>query len=242
MVIQLLLIQAVTMVLLVLGLRFIFYRNLNAALARLKRLHEENLTKEEELKKHLDEAALQREQLLVQAHEESERIVKETRDKMDAAVLQSRGEAKLQVQKILDEAQGEEKRFREELRERADRAAAETALRLLRIVFTGESFLSLQTSLIASLLQEVRTLDASKFTVKSGPVKISTAKTLAPAERAAFSKVLEEKTGNGGPIEETLDEALIAGVVIHIGALTLDGSLRNRLERALPYLEADQKS
>jgi F0F1-type ATP synthase delta subunit len=241
MLIQLLVIQAVTMALLVLGLRFIFYRHLNSALARLKRLHEENLTKEEELKKQLEDAAREREQSLAQAREEAERIVKEAREKMDASVLQSRGEAKLQAQKILDEARREEKLFREEVLARAGHEAAETALRLLRIVFTGESFLTLQTSLIASLLEEVRGLDASKFTVTSGAIKISTAKKLAPGERAAFSKVLEEKIGRGGPIEETLDEELIAGVVIRIGALTLDGSLRNRLEHALPYLKADQR-
>ena len=49
---------------------------------------------------------------------------------------------------------------------------------------------------------------------------------------------MSAKLGSPTKVQERLDESLIAGLVIKLGGLVIDGSLKNKLNHALKALQA----
>ena len=62
---------------------------------------------------------------------------------------------------------------------------------------------------------------------------------LTDQEKKAIKKILSAKLGRELSLEEKLDETLIVGLLIEIGSLIIDGSLRNRLKKAVRYLKKE---
>lgn len=61
-------------------------------------------------------------------------------------------------------------------------------------------------------------------------VVVCSAKPLSDAYYTQLSREIEQTTGRKVAIDKQIDETLIAGVLLHIGARTIDGSLKGRLD------------
>ena len=48
--------------------------------------------------------------------------------------------------------------------------------------------------------------------------------------------MLAEKLGFAPNLEEAIKEELIGGLILEIGGLVIDGTLKNKLQRIIPYL------
>ncbi len=237
---QLLIIQVITFVGLLLVLRALFQRQLSVALARLRRLHEENLAREEELKKELEQAKIDKEKELAKAKEEAEAIIKEAKDKSEKMSLDSQAQAKEIVQKNLEQAKIEQAKLEKELLGKYQERAVELAIRMLQVTFTEQGKEMLQHQLISELLDEMQNLEQEKFTVKTKEIKILSAYPLSKIEREKLLHILCDKVGMAVELQEVNDPGIIMGLVVQIGALTIDGSLRNKLKKIIPYLKTEE--
>ncbi len=237
MMLQLLGIQIVTFIVLILILRMLFGRQLNVALTKLRRLHEENLVREEQLKAELEEARLKKEQELAQAKEEADRIVKEAKIKSEKLGADIQKQAREQGQKIMDQSQLELKRLENDLESKYQARAVDLSVKLLKATFTGHGQEILQHQLIAELIDELKKLDKSQFTVKSKEAKVLSAYPLTRDEKASLDSILSEKMGMKIALEETINHDVIAGLIIQIGALTIDGGLKNKIKKVVPFIK-----
>jgi ATP synthase F1 delta subunit len=61
-------------------------------------------------------------------------------------------------------------------------------------------------------------------------VKVVSAFALSGEEEALLKKKLKEKLGSEFELKQEIDESLISGVVVNVGSLILDGSLRFKIE------------
>ncbi len=234
---QLVIIQVVTFVGLIIVLRILFYGQVNSALARLKKLYQENLLKEEELKRSLDDVKLEKEKELAAAKEEAKEIVKEARSRAERTALETESRAKAEALRQLELAKGEIEKSRDDVLARSHEKAIELSVEMLKMTFTGRGREALQHQLISELIDEIDGINKARFTIKAGDVKISSAEPLHAEERGKLSKILKDKIGTAVHIEESVDKGMIAGFIIRIGALTVDGSLKNRLRKTIPYLK-----
>jgi F-type H+-transporting ATPase subunit delta len=82
-------------------------------------------------------------------------------------------------------------------------------------------------------LREVASAVGAAFDRKSGTteVTITSAQPLDDATRAKLHAALERSAGGKVRITESVDAALIGGVMVKIGATVYDGSLRTKLEK-----------
>lgn len=240
MIVQLLVIQVVTFIGIIIVLRILFYRQLNSAVARLKHLHEENLKREEELKKEIEETKSEREKELAKAKEEAAGIIKSAKDRAGKASQDTAMEAREHAKRILEQSKAELKKFENELANKYQDKAVELSSKMLKFAFTEQGREFLQHQLLSEVIDEIKKLEHGKFTVKTKKVEVSSAYPLNKEEKSKISHILSEKVGVGVELHESTEPGLIAGLIIKIGALTIDGSIKNKLKKVIPYIK-DEK-
>lgn len=238
MVIQILLIQIATFVGLVLVLRLLFYRQLNAALNRLKGLHEDNLKKELVLKNEIEATKKQREKELLKAQEEAAAIIKEARVKAERLVNEMQINAAVQIEAAVEQNAATLQALQDDLLERQGQQVIESSHELFKLILTVGGKENFHRALVVELIREISAIEKSGFPVPAPAVDISCAYPLEAGEKQRLQEILNEKTGGIPGIREAVDESLIAGLVLQLGPMTIDGSLRNRLRKAAELLKS----
>lgn len=237
MLIQLIIIQLITFIGLIFVLRVLFYRHLNSALTRLKNLHEENLSREEELKKELQEAQRQKEEELLNAKKQAERIIQEAKDRSLNIGVDMQSQAREQSQRIIEKAKEQTGILEAELKSKSMEQAVELSMEIFKFLFTEQGKQAFQRQLAAELIDEIGKISEDKFTVKKKEVSVVSASRLEKEDKIKLNRILSEKIGMAVEIEESVSPDIIAGLVVHIGALVIDGSLRSKLKKIAPYLK-----
>lgn len=69
-------------------------------------------------------------------------------------------------------------------------------------------------------------------------VQVATAAPIAAAEQQKLTQALEKRFGRKVRVHATVDPALIGGAIVRAGDLTIDGSVKSRLERLAYELTA----
>lgn len=240
MLIPLLIIQVVTFVAIVLLLRVLFYRNLKGALSRLGDLHEKNLIKEEELKKELDLAKQERQTEVAQGNAEAKEIVERTKKEAESLKMNLEEEARQEAKKIIEHAEEISEKSRQGIMAEVRKQALELSVQMIKSTFTAQGKENLQRMLIDEVISEIDSLGKDRFTVTTNEVKVTSAFSLTETERQNLKKILSGKLNSSAVLEEHIDPELVTGLVLEIGALVIDGSLKNRLSRAMAYLKGER--
>lgn len=239
MLIQLLIIQIITFIALLFVLRLLFRRNLDTALNRLNALHEENLVKEAQLTQELKRAQEEKEAEVKKGREEGAALVEEAKKEALKLRLKIEGEARAQAEKIIEEGKEEVKKLKEKLSKEIQNQSLELALNLIAKTFTEKNKEDLQHQFITEIIDEVAQLPRERFTVSTDKVRVISSYSLEDTQRRNLEKVLEEKLGTHSRLEEIINKELISGLILEIGGLVIDGSLKNRLRKAI--LELNHK-
>ena len=233
MAIQLVLIQILTFVIVIIALRFLFGSHLKTALNRLQVLHQESLEKEEILNKELEKARIQSQGEISRAKEEAKLIVDTAKRNAEKIALEAAEGAQLQTKKMMAEASERAKKMEAEVSAGAQEKALELAQELIKATFTSKGQAILHGQLIDELIDDLRAVDKSRLSVKVDRAEIMTSAPLTPEEKKKLKDILVSKLGYELPLEEKIDETLIVGIVIKLGGLVADGSLKNKLNKTL---------
>lgn len=229
---QLLILQVFFFILLMWALKRLFHGHVLAAIARVDKLQKQNEAREEAIRR--------AEQISTTAIEDARRALNEEtarrRAKAEEEAEEIRNSARALVDNercLLEDAarrkeQALERRFEEEAAERAARKAAET----IRAAFSPAMLEGLHASLTGDLLESLGTLEARSLR-GDGPVAVRTAFPLTAAQKESLKSRLSRLLDGASPsLKEEVDSSLLAGFSLAIGQRVLDGTLKNRLERA----------
>lgn len=92
-----------------------------------------------------------------------------------------------------------------------------------------------------SLLPDIIDAVDSEISERKGEVKavVTSARRLTPAQAKKLAENLKEVTGSDVDIELKEDESIIGGLVIKVGSMLIDQSVKTRLERLERALKSD---
>ncbi len=104
-------------------------------------------------------------------------------------------------------------------------------------VFTGGNNEVLQNQFLNEIIEEIAKLSRETFFVATHTVKATSSVALNDVQRERLKIVLKEKFGSSIVLTESVDNALICGIVLELGGLIIDGTLKNKLRRAVVLLK-----
>lgn len=237
-IIQLLIFQAVSFVGLVVVLRRLMGRHATTATAHLQGLTQEYLRKHEEVKKRLEEAEKQYQQLLAKSQEEAHQLkdqaLKEAESRRQVILEEAHQEAERIVQQAM---QTREARLKE-LENSMEARALERACELIQEILPQELRQSIQAHWLDELIQHGLTNGvALKTREKVQEAEVVSALPLIAAQREKLLQKIETILGHPVTLRESVDPSIIAGLTVTVGHLVLDGSLVSKLRKRVHHVQ-----
>ncbi len=232
--IQLILIQVLTFGVIIVVLRFLFGSQLREALKRLQELHQESLEKEEVLNKEIERARTLSQSEIARSKDEAKRIIENARRNAEHLAEEARNQAQVQVRKMMAEAAEHVKTLEVEAAAASEEKALDVAQQLVAETFTERGNAALHRELVEEFLDELERVEPERLCVEmDAAIQVSVARPLPEDQRRRLEAILAGKRGAATPLRETEDPGLITGIILNLGGLVIDGSLKNRMKKAL---------
>ena len=211
--------------------------HLDSALKRLKVLQQENLAKEAKLKEEIEKAQEQGRAQIEDSKRRAEEILEVAKKEAQRLSGSLEGEARREAERIVRGGREETDRLRRRLLAEIETKALNLSIQMIEYTFSSGGKEVLQRQFTEEIIGEIEGIEESKFSVKTENIKIRTACPLSEGQKEVIKKTLSGKLGMAVKLAEKIDEELIAGIIIQIDSLVIDGSLRNRLKKIILHLK-----
>ncbi len=214
-------------------IRFYLFRNVTDVTSRLDKLSEDHSRKEEAARQTLAEAEQKASAMLARA----EKDVSDMKIKGEKEIQIEREQvikaARLQSDHIVQQANKTRDFLLAELDEKVREAAIVQACELVQQVIPDNLRRGVHVLQVRHMLGGgLQGLAAANFPAGPGDVHITSAYDLAEDERDNLHNELRTRVGMGAQISDETDPSLIAGLVITVGGLVIDGSLKHSIQEA----------
>ena len=235
---QLILIQVITFAILVFLLRQFLYKQNSQALERLQQLYQENLKREEDLKNGQETADQQLKEKIAQHNEEIGKLKAAGEvdiQKMHEEVL---AKAKEEAKKIVDTAEAKREQIKASLVSEMEEKALVLAFDIIGHIFTAQVAQGIHHQLINEFIEEIEKSDGQRMQINVETAEIAAPYPLTQVQEENLKNILSSKMGRSVNIKGTIDQEIVAGMVVRLENLVLDGSLRNKLKGTLAYVRS----
>ncbi len=226
-------VHVVVLVVLVVAIRMALQASANKAVARVRQIEEDVRKREEDLRGEQDR--MDRE--LAERKAEAERQIETLRDdaKREAVHAKEKAltEAKRDAQKIIDQAKANEEKLRAHIEREMEEKAVEYGGRIFHLVFDDLITSELNRVFTDELIDALNEIESGSITVETEEAQVTVSQNLSDASRDKLVGVLREKFHEKAKIAEHVDESIMAGLILKMGSLEIDGSLRNRYQEAV---------
>jgi F0F1-type ATP synthase delta subunit len=225
-------IHAVVLAAIVVVIRRLLLSDTLRAVERINQVEADVRKKEESLRRDIEE----REKEIAQRKAEADEELQRQRDQMAREMAQIKermtAEARKESDRIVDQAHRNEEKLRQQLTLETEQKAVEYAGRLMGLVFSEKVTAKLDEVFVEELLDALDEMDASGLTVEASTSEFTAAHPLAPAQRERLQRIRTDKFGTKIRVQEQIREDLLAGLILKLGSLEIDGSLLNRFREA----------
>jgi len=212
-------------------LKRIMTKNVISATRHIEDLNQEYVKKEELVTIKLEEAKQKSEDIVAKAAQDAEafktKIMKEANTESENILKEARAKSG----EIIQHADKTRERLIMEIDERVASGAIDKATELIHYTLPEKFRKDIHSQWIDELIEngfgKVERLNIPKD-IKE--IKVISAFELEEAERKALVKKVKSILGYEARMKEETDPKIVAGLVLHIGSLILDGSLKNKIQ------------
>ncbi len=163
------------------------------------------------------------------------------REAMEREIAQGRErvmeEARREAAEVLEKARKLERKQREQLVLEMEEKAVDFAGRVFQLVFSERIGGALNRQFVDELIEALDQTDASGITVDPGHAEFASSHPLDPEQKKRLQDLLARKFGARIEVRETVRAELLAGLVMKLGSLEIDGSLLSRYQEAVAELK-----
>jgi F0F1-type ATP synthase membrane subunit b/b' len=238
-IVSIIVLQIVIFLSLILLFRRILTRNIASATKHLDELNQEYDKKEKEAQRHLDEAKQKSQEIISKAADEAEKKREEIMKKAESERTEMLKAARTQSDDIMEQADKSRAALIAEIEERIAKEAVKKASELIQCALPEELKLATHAQWTKELIDkgfdklgEVKVVEGTK------EIKVITPFPLKDADKTRLERKVNEFLGKKMELKEELDPKVVAGIVVEIGSLVLDGSLRNKIMEESAALDA----
>jgi len=210
--------------------RFLYTETAKEA-KRLKLLKDENTRKQRELQQKIEAAENVHGKKIAEAEEEIRRLRRKAEEEAGQEKKKIIDKAKNESESILKAAFNAKEKFREEAFLEMEKKAPLLASQIFKEVLSSGIKEAIHKELVERVIEEIKRIEKSNFKVKTKKGEIISAYSLERNERSQLLSLIFEKLGHKIDFDEKENKGLVAGVVISLGTLIIDGSLENRLKQ-----------
>lgn len=184
-------------------------------------------------KSDLDQKLLAAEHEYKLKKEEAEKVAKELTEKayLEAAAIKDESfkKAKAESEAIINKAHKSVEKIRSDIRLELELRIIELCGGLFKTILNDNVFEHIHQVFVQDFIGELATVDLTKVTAEFKTVEIISYKPLDEARQEEIREIVSERLKKKVVVSQIIDEKLLAGMVLKIGGLTLDGSLASRI-------------
>lgn len=237
---QLVLVAAVTFFLIAIGLRKLLYSQMAAEKKRLQLMVEENSKKIEVLKGQIEEAKTEYEQKIAQAKEDARKLIADAQKEAEELKAANLQKARQEIDKLLKSAQAKKDSMEREIKSEVSRRSIHFSKAIIKQVFSAGSLGAIHDAMIEEISQQIGDIDLGQMREDIREAEIVSIFPLETKKKEMLKQKLSGKLQKEIELTEKIDDSVMAGILIKLGSLILDGSLANRLRIAVEQLEKEQ--
>ena len=228
---QLVMIQIVTFVAIILVLRKLLYAETARETGRLRALTEENSQKERDLAAKIKTAEAAYAEKVAKAEEDIKGKRADANKEIEELTRSASAKAKEEADRIVRVAVNARDKMRDEAANEMRDKIPSLASHIFRDFLSAKVRQATHSELLKEVISEVKKTDKTAFRIKAKKGELISAFPLAGSEKSALLSAVLKKLGRKVPMETKEDKNLVAGVVIKLDTLIIDGSLENRLRQ-----------
>lgn len=230
-VVSLIILQLIIFGGLILMLKRILTNNIVSATQHIDSLNQDYTKKVDDLNRREEEAQGKAQEILSKSQEDADRlksqIIKDTEIERDRIIKHARA----QGEEMVRQADKSRQLLISEIEERIAREAVSKACDLIQAVLPEEIKKSAHTQWVEDTAKGgFNKLERLRVPEDMHEVSITSAFPLNESQRKVLVRALKDIFNRDVALKEDVDPKLVAGLIISIGSLVLDGSLRNKIK------------
>lgn len=216
---------------LILVLRKVLSQNVNLATHHLEELNDDYAKKEADLKRQLEDVRQKAEEIVRKAQEEAAQVKAQLMKDAEAQKAKILQETHTQAEELMQQADKSRQMLLAEIKDRVAKEAVDKACELIGETLPEQFKLKVHEYWMEELLESgFAQLERLKIPEDIKEVKIICAFALNEGQRKNLTKKLKEALGKDITLKEEVNPRVVAGFIIHIDSLVLDGSLKQKIQ------------
>jgi F0F1-type ATP synthase delta subunit len=231
--VNLVIIQTIIFAIVIFVLKKILYGDTRVVVDRLEDSFKETAKKKQEIAEKVMEMEeeykkkkLEAEGLALQYKEEAEQDIK---DKQDESYKKSKSEA----ERIVTDAQNMREKIRLEIAAEESNKMYKKCAELFNAVFEDMIRGKMNDIMLEDFLADMQKVEASHIPSNIDKIELVSSEQLSEEYNRRLGDTIRGKMSGNTPIEASVDEELVGGIMVKFGSLVLDGSIKNRLQEKL---------
>ena len=216
---------------LILVLRKVLSQNVSLATRHLEELNDDYAKKEADLKRQLEDVRQKAEEIIRKAQEEAAQAKAQLMKDAEAQKAKLLQETHTQAEELMRQADKSRQLLLDDIKDRIAREAVDKACELIHDTLPEQFKLKVHEHWIEELMDSgLEQLERLKIPEDVKEVKITAAFAFEENQRKNLTGKLRDALNKDIILTEEIDPRLVAGFIIHIGSLVLDGSLKQKIQ------------